>query len=453
MCGIAGIFSEKPIEMLELLYFEMMAVQHRGQECSGILLSDGETPISEMYFRRLAGGLNSVNHLFAKQRVPDRSTKFRIVMGHNRYSTSGSVAKEANCQPFLAETKYGLVGIAHNGNLPYAHERRARLQEEGVIFSSDSDTEHILILLSRSKKKTLEEAIIDALGQVRGSYSLLFMTRDKLIAVRDPLGFRPLVLGEYDYGWTVASETCAFSEEGRGVKFVREVGRGEMVVMEGNKMQSILLPNIPDHAAHCIFELIYFARPDSFQFGHSVADFRMETGRLHARRHGLGVEAVASIPDSANYFAYGHALELGVPVRPSLLRNHYSGRNFINPRRKDMYMKLSPILSLIEGCWLSLDDDSIVRADTSRQVISMVRACRPRRVDFSVASPPIYGRCPYGIDIKNKLELATNGRDVEGIRELIGADALYYLNMEDLKFATGNPNDFCFGCFGGEYPV
>jgi len=454
MCDLSGIHAEKPIEMLELLHYQMMAGQHRGQEASGVLLSDGNRCISELHIRRLSGGTNSVNHLFAKKSMPGRETKLTLAIGHNRYSTAGSIAKNENTQPLLAKTKYGLVGVGHNGNLPYAGDKRAELEQDGSIFISDSDTELILVLISRSKRETLEEAIIEALGQVRGSYSLLFMTKDKMIAVRDPYGFRPLVLGEHDYGYTISSETCAFSEEEWGVRFVREINRGEMVVIEGNKMYSIVLPHMPQFAAHCVFELIYFARPDSFMFGHSVADFRIETGRLHAKRYPLDVEAVVSVPDSANYFAEGHAAELGVPVALALLRNHYSGRNFINPKRKSIYHKLSPIRSRIENKALSLDDDSIVRADTSRQVVRMVRTCRPRSIDFSVASPPVRGRCPYGIDIKNELELATNGRDVEGIRQMIDSDSLNYLDMADLRAAVRSPKDFCFACFlGKEYPV
>lgn len=451
MCGIAGIFAEKPIKMLDSMYFMMLANQHRGQEASGIVLSDGESPIGQLHFRRLAGGVNSVNHLFSKKDLVSlEGRRFFLALGHNRYSTAGSVAKNENVQPLLAKTRFGEIAIAHNGNIPNADELKEELEKDGDIFMSDSDTEVILKLISRSRRSTPEEAIMEAVQRVRLSYSLIFMTRDKMIALRDPYGIRPLSLGSFDHGYVISSEPCAFSAS-KGMKFVRELRRGEMLVISKDGTSSLDCPDIPQNSAHCIFELIYFARPDSFMFGQQVAEFRMKTGLLHAKRYQINVDAVVPIPDSANFFAQGHARGLGVPLSLALLRNHYSGRTFINPGKRDIDIKLSPIRSLIKGVRLAVDDDSIVRSNTSRAVIRLMRTCRPAELHFCVACPPIFGYCPYGIDIKNSTELATHGRDVEDIRTLIDANTLNYLGMEDLRSAVPNPDDFCYGCFGGGY--
>ena len=393
---------------------------------------------------------NSVDYLFAENDIPLEG-KFNLAIGHNRYSTAGSVKNLNNVQPLLAKTKYGFVGIAHNGNLPAANSMRHNLEKDGDIFHSDSDTEIILKMISRSKRDSLAEAIAETLEMIRGSYSLLFITKDMIIAARDPFGIRPLCLGQFDHGYVVASEQGSFSKK-FGMKFLREIERGEILSIGKDGLNSIKM-DIPKHAAHCIFELIYFARPDSFQFGHDVADFRMRTGKLHAGRYPLNIDAVVPIPDSALYFAQGYSMQSGIPLVLALLRNHYVGRTFINPGEKDISAKLSAIRNLIQGKSIGLKDDSIVRGVTSGAIVDIVRGCDPSSVHFGVASPPLVAHCPLGIDIKTKEELITNGRDIEKIRAFIRADTLNYLHMDDLRDAAGNAEDYCFGCFTGEYPL
>ena len=452
MCGIIGIYSEKKIELMSLLYFGLLGVQHRGQESSGVILSNGETELEHLHFRRLSTGKNSVDSLFAKKNIPI-GEKFSLAIGHNRYSTSGSVKNINNIQPLLAKTRYGTLGIAHNGNLPQSLAMRDELSKQGDIFFSDSDTEIILKLIARSKRSSLVEAIIETLEVIGGSYSLLFITKDEIIAARDPYGIRPLCLGQFDHGYMIASEQSSFNKN-LGVNFVREIERGEILVINNEGLKTHKM-NIPQNAAHCIFELIYFARPDSFQFDHSVADFRMQTGKLYSRRHSsLAIDAIVPIPDSAMYFAQGYSDESGLPLKLALLRNHYIGRTFITPGRKNIQAKLSPIESLIRDRHISLVDDSIVRGTTSKNMVDIVRECEPKAVHFGVASPPIIGHCSLGIDIKSEEELAiSGGRSVEDIRQSIHADTLNYLCMEDLRKATSHPDDFCYGCFTGKYPV
>ena len=267
---------------MSLLYFGLLGVQHRGQESSGVILSNGETELEHLHFRRLSTGKNSVDSLFAKKNIPI-GEKFSLAIGHNRYSTSGSVKNINNIQPLLAKTRYGTLGIAHNGNLPQSLAMRDELSKQGDIFFSDSDTEIILKLIARSKRSSLVEAIIETLEVIGGSYSLLFITKDEIIAARDPYGIRPLCLGQFDHGYMIASEQSSFNKN-LGVNFVREIERGEILVINNEGLKTHKM-NIPQNAAHCIFELIYFARPDSFQFDHSVADFRMQTGKLYSRRH------------------------------------------------------------------------------------------------------------------------------------------------------------------------
>lgn len=436
---------------MPLFYFGLLGAQHRGQEASGMILSNGETDLEHLHFRRLSISKNSVESLFAKKSIPIEE-EFNSAIGHNRYSTSGSVKNINNVQPLLAMTRYGALGIAHNGNLPESLAIRQELSRQGDIFFSDSDTEIILKLIARSKRNSLVEAIVETLKMIRGSYSLLFITKDKIIAARDPYGIRPLCLGQFDYGYMIASEQNSFNKS-LGVKFVREIERGEILVIDRKGLETFKM-NVPKNAAHCIFELIYFARPDSFQFGQSVADFRMQTGRLYSQRHPLAIDAIVPIPDSAMYFAQGYASESGHPLELALLRNHYIGRTFITPGQKNIWAKLSPIESLIRNQSVSLVDDSIVRGTTSKDIIDIVRGCGPRAVHFGVASPPIIGHCSLGIDIKSEEELVmSGGRCVDDVRRLIHADTLNYLCMEDLRKAAVHPDDFCYGCFTGKYPV
>lgn len=397
---------------------------------------------------------NSVKHFFSKFDYAD--TNFYLGIGHTRYSTAGSVEKIENVQPLLSTTRFGSIALAHNGTLPYAQIFKEKMETDGENFFSDSDSEVILKLIAHSKKDDLIEATTESLEKIKGAYSLLIITPEQLIAARDPFGFRPLALAEFDYGYMIASESCAFDaiEKNLNVKFLREIEPGEMVILESKKIWTTRLPS-EAKPARCIFELIYFARPDSTIFGSQTHLFRMNLGRTHAQEHPLRVDGVVAIPDSANFFGDGHAEALGVPHWRALVRNHYTGRTFIEPivsnRSKNIRLKLNPIPHLIIGRDISTDDDSIVRGNTSRKIIRMLRGCKPRSITFSVSCPPIISYCPYGIDIKKSDELIAPGKTIAEICRLIEADDLRYLSLEALK-NLGGPN-FCYGCFTGEYPL
>jgi len=451
MCGIFGVYSKNPLEIVPILHDGLLMLQHRGQEGTGVALSDGQQIIHE---RRLAKEGNSVRHFFGKFNYT--INKFLIGIGHNRYSTAGSSEELKNIQPLLLkETRFGDIAVAHNGTIPNASVMKKMLGSLGDGFSSDSDTEIILKYIVRSKRNDLIEAIIDSLERIVAAYALVFLVKDKLIAVRDPMGFRPLALAEFNNGYLVASETCAFDGLNKtlGVRFLREIEPGELIIIDKNGLKSIK-PFRKFPIAQCIFELIYFARPDSRIFGWNAYDFRIKLGYAHAKEHPIRVDAVIAVPDSANYFGDGHAEALGVPHRRGLVRNHYTGRTFIDPiqsnRSKGIRLKLNPIPGMIEGLEISIDDDSIVRGNTSGKIVRMIRNCKPKSITFSVSCPPIISYCPYGIDIKGEEELIASKKTVEEIRQFIEADDLRYLTLRALK-ELGGPY-FCYGCFENKYP-
>lgn len=452
MCGIFGIVSEKPILIGSVLHDGLLGLQHRGQEGTGVMISTkGGPPI---HSRRISASDSSVRHFFDKEPIPGvMSDK---AMGHNRYSTAGSAACLENLQPFVQATRHGSVGIAHNGTLLDVKMHRDELMSRGYPFRSNSDTEIILGYLTLSDKSDLVSALVESLSQVRGAYSLLVMNDHKIIAARDPHGFRPLSLATYDFGHIVSSETCAFGfiEKKYGARYLRDVEPGEIVVISKEGLTS-LDPFPKTSPRSCVFELIYFSRPDSKIFGRYGFEFRMELGKKHAEEHPLDATCVVGIPDSANYFADGQAEALGIPHRRALVRSHYTARTFISPdgskRSNNVRLKLSPIPPMIKGEHVSLSDDSIVRGTTSKKMVSMARKCEPESITFSVSSPPLIGFCPYGIDIKTNEELAANQRTIEEICGFIGADDLRYLSLELLKSVAGE--NFCYGCFSREYPI
>lgn len=452
MCGIFGICADRPFRIAPVLHDGLLGLQHRGQEGTGVMISvEGQRPI---HSRRISTGSSSVRHFFEKTDLSGiMSDK---AMGHNRYSTAGATSFMENLQPFVLDCKYGRVGLAHNGTLLDVEKHRGILMSRGFSFHSDSDTEIILGYIALSKKADLVSALIESLGKIRGAYSLLVMNDNKLIAARDPRGFRPLSLATFDYGHIISSETCAFGfvEKKYGVKYLRDVEPGEVVVIKSDGITSLkLFPEVHPH--FCVFELIYFGRPDSKIFGRYGYEFRMALGKMHAEEHLIHATCVIGVPDSANYFADGQAEALGIPHRRALVRSHYTARTFISPdsekRSDNVRLKLAPILSLIENEDVSLDDDSIVRGSTSKKTTSMIKRCNPKSITFSVSCPPLISHCPFGIDIKSAEELIAHNKSIDEIRRYIGADALNYLSLASLKSVAGP--GYCYGCFTGEYPI
>jgi amidophosphoribosyltransferase len=454
MCGIVGIHGNP--EASNLAYLGLYALQHRGQESAGIVATDGH---HLRHFREMG----HVNDIFTAERLARLPGSAAI--GHVRYSTAGD-STERNAQPIAVNYVGGSVAIGHNGNLVNAVELRERLEAEGAIFQTTSDTECIVHLIARSKGNTLPERIADALSQVRGAYSLVFLSEDTLIAVRDPMGFRPLVLGrivkpsQREVTWVVSSETCAF--ELIGAEFVRDIEPGEMVLIDQKGPRSEHpLGAKPHH--RCIFEWVYFARPDSTIDGRSVYRARERMGRRLAVEHAVPADVVIPVPDSGVAAAIGYARQSGIPYDQGLMRSHYMGRTFIEPsqqiRHFGVKLKLSPVREVLGGKRVVVVDDSIVRGTTSRKIVDMIRAAGAREVHMRISSPPTVGPCRYGIDTPTREELIASHNSVDQIRELVGADSLGYLSLPGL-FASvqGSQEDadgegFCDACFSGKYPI
>ena len=442
-CGVFGIFGAE--EAAKLAYLGLYALQHRGQESAGIAATDG------VQFR-VERSMGLVQEVFTPE-VISRLPGFAAI-GHTRYSTAGDTTL-MNAQPLVSDCNKGKLALAHNGNLTNALELRRNLEHKGSIFQTTSDTEVILHLIARSKIGNLAGAIADALGQVEGAYSLLILTRDEIFAIRDPRGFRPLALGRRQDAWTVASETCAFDLI--GAEYVRDVEPGEMVRISRSGIESIrFAPEKPRQ--HCIFEHVYFARPDSLVFGKPVNPTREKLGRLLAREHPAIADIVVPVPDSGVPAAIGYAAESGIPFRMGLIRNHYIGRTFIEPEQAirdfGVRLKLNPVRNLLEDRRVVLVDDSIVRGTTSRKIVRMVREAGAAEVHMRISCPPTISPCHYGVDTPTKSELIASRNSVEEIREFIGADSLGYLSLESLRAAVeDNEGHFCTSCYTGTYPT
>lgn len=478
-CGIFGIY-EHPDAAL-LTYYGLHSLQHRGQESAGIVSShyDEEKQRWTMPAHRDFGLVLSV---FDDQKIFDRELQGRSAIGHNRYSTTGSSRNPANIQPFRVHYRNGNIAIGHNGNLANARQLRDRFRQEGVLFQSTSDTELILHLISHSQKETQIEQILEALDQIEGAYSLVMLTDDKLIAVRDPNGFRPLALGKVDGSYCVASETCAFDII--GAEFIRDVEAGEVLVIDQkaddqSEPKSFRLePAYGTGTSQCIFEYVYFSRPDSKIFGENVDKVRRNLGKYLAKEHPINEVVqqapqdkkpiVISVPDSSNTAALGYVHEnqkLGYECKfeIGLIRNHYVGRTFISPgqksREQKVRTKFNTVKGVIEGRSVIIVDDSIVRGTTSRYLVNMIRKANPREVHFLVSSPPIISPCYYGMDFPNPEELIANrfDRNIEHMAEEIGVDSLRYLSADGLvnavKEANPENNDYCTACFTEKYPV
>lgn len=445
MCGIIGV-SGVP-DAARVAYLGLYSLQHRGQESSGIVAVDGEG------VARSHRGMGLVSENFNDQVLA--SLTGDVAIGHTRYSTAGSSIL-ANAQPFLARYREGPLALGHNGNLTNAVPLRADLVAKGSIFQTTSDSEVLVHLIARSEAREPEDQILDALERVDGAYSLVLTIGRTLYALVDPRGFRPLILGKLGPGYVVASETCALDLIGAEV--VRELEPGEMLrIHEG---EVVRLPNLPKKASQrCIFELVYFSRPDSTIFHRSVDGVRRALGRELAKEHpASGADCVFSVPDSSNAMALGFSEQSGIKLEHALIRNHYVGRTFIQPsqagRNAKVKIKFNPVREILEGKKVVIVDDSLVRGTTSRGLVQMIRQAGAKEVHFRIASPPITGPCWYGIDTPSKSELIAANNTVEQIRKHLGVESLGYLSLDGmLRAAGGDPKEFCHACFSGAYPT
>ncbi len=443
MCGIFGIYNHP--EASNITYLGLYSLQHRGQESAGIVSSDGKRL---HHFRQM--GL--VSEIFTRD-ILKRLTG-RNAIGHVRYSTAGS-SELKNAQPFMVDYAKGGVAIAHNGNLTNAFLIRSELEAEGSIFQSNMDTEVIVHLIARSREKTFTERTIEALRKVEGAYSLLFLTEKEMVAARDPYGFRPLVFGKLKDSPVVASETCAFDLI--GAEFIREIEPGEILLVNGDGVRS-LKPFAPALPHQCIFEFIYFARPDSFIFHRNVYEVRKSLGVQLAKESPAAVDMVVPIPDSGIPATIGYAQESQIPLELGMIRNHYIGRTFIEPEERIRHfgvkIKLNPVKGLMVGKRIASVDDSIVRATTSRKINRMFRNAGAKEIHVRISSPPITHPCYFGIDTPRKSELIASSHDVKEIRKFINATSLNYLSLAGLrKCVKGEEENFCYACFTGNYPV
>jgi amidophosphoribosyltransferase len=444
MCGIIGISALS--DASRIAYLGLYALQHRGQESAGIVTVDAEgRPHS---FR----GMGLVGEVFNERELRDLPGD--VAVGHTRYSTTGSSVL-ANAQPCVANYRGGPLALAHNGNLTNAALLKRELVEQGAIFQSSSDSEVIVHLIARTTAVDPEGQIRAALSRIEGAYSLLITIGRTLYAVVDPRGFRPLVLGRLGDGVIVASETCALDLV--GATLIRELKPGEFVRIANGVVKSLApLPAQP--MSRCVFELVYFARPDSTVFGESVDRVRRELGRQLALEHPTpGADVVFSVPDSSNAMALGYAEQSGLKLEHGLIRNHYVGRTFINPtqalRVAKVKIKFNPVREVIQGRSVVVVDDSLVRGTTSKGLVQMIRAAGAREVHFRFASPPITGPCHYGIDTPTREELIASTHSADEIRDFLGVDSLGYLSLDGMLRAAGTRNRFCHACFSGRYPI
>ena len=442
-CGVFGIFGNP--EAANLAYLGLYALQHRGQESAGIATSDGE----RMRVSRTMGQVADAFTGNVLEGLPGH-----LAIGHTRYSTAGE-SRLQNAQPMLIDCAHGQIAIAHNGNIVNARELRDDLVRAGSIFQTTSDTEVVLHLYARSKAPSVEEALVESVSQISGAFSLVFLTKNRLIAARDPHGFRPLALGKLGDAWIVCSETCALDLI--GAQYVREIDPGEVLIISDGGLRSMKpFPKAP--LAHCVFEHVYFARPDSYVFGRSVNEVRTDLGRILAREAHVDADVVVPIPDSGVCAAIGFADEARLPMRMGLIRNHYVGRTFIQPQQSirhfSVRVKLNPVRSILEGKRVVLLDDSIVRGTTSRKIVRMVRAAGAREVHLRISCPPTVSPCFYGVDTPSRTELIAATHSQDEIRKYVEADSLAYLSLDGLKTAIGpEQNSYCTSCYTGVYPV
>ena len=447
-CGVFALYGHA--EAANLVYLGLYALQHRGQESAGIASSDGR----KIHNVRKMGHVAEIFTPEVLNELPGS-----LAIGHTRYSTAGDTIVR-NAQPLSVACSKGQVAVAHNGNLTNAIELRRELEEDGSIFQSTSDTEVILHLVARSRERTLPGALRDALLQIEGAFSLVFLAQDRIIVARDPHGFRPLAMGRLEVegqpaAIVFASETCAFDLI--GATYTGDVEPGEMVIVgpDGIRRERYTLPEAP---AHCVFEHVYFSRPDSVVFGKPVAESRERMGRLLAREHPVDADVVVPVPDSGVAAAIGYASESEIPYRQALIRNHYVGRTFIEPsqaiRDFGVKLKLNPVRHLLEGKRVILVDDSIVRGTTSRKIVRMVRNAGASEVHLRISCPPTISPCYYGVDTPSLHELIAAKYDIKQIEEYVEADSLAYLSLESLRESVKDSDHrFCYACYTGKYPT
>lgn len=447
-CGVFGMYSHSEDVALNT-YWGLYALQHRGQESTGIAVTDGRV-------MKIKKGMGLVADVF-KSGVNE--LRGFAAIGHVRYSTTGA-SMPYNIQPLKAYFDGGNLALSHNGNLTNAGQIRDNLAKEGAIFTTTVDTEVVLALIAYSAHKNIEDRVAEAVEQIKGAYAFLILTDDKLVAVRDPYGFRPLVLGKMDGGWCVASESCAFDLV--GAELVRDVRPGEMIVIESDTAEprSIMwAKRMPKHTAHCIFEYVYFARNDSIIDGQSVYAARIQMGRELAKEtRNIKPDIVISVPDSGTGAAIGYSQESGVPFMEGLTKNRYVGRTFIQPTQKQranaVRLKLNPVRSVVDGKSVVIVDDSIVRGTTSTKIVKLLKEAGAKEVHVCISSPPVTDSCYYGIDTSERRELIAAHLPEAEICRYIGADSLHYITMEGMKRAIGAiaPDGLCCACFNAGYP-
>ncbi len=450
-CGVFGVLGKT--DAANLVYLGLYALQHRGQESAGIA---SVTPEGRLVFEKEMGYVADVFTQERLARLPGEAA-----IGHVRYSTAGG-SMLCNAQPIFAHTSKGPVAVAHNGNLVNGDALRARLEAEGAIFNSTADSEVIVHLIARSRAADVEGAFVDALSQLEGAYAIALITPGRIFAARDPHGFRPLVLGKLDDALAISSETCAFDLI--SAQTVREIGAGEVIVLERRgpipSMRVVREARAP-REARCIFEHVYFARPDSVVFGNSVAEVRQRFGAQLASEHPVDADVVVPVPDSGVFAALGYALASGIPFQYGLVRNHYVGRTFIEPKQTirsfGVKVKLNPVRELVAGKRIVLIDDSIVRGTTSKKIVRMLKDAGAKEVHMRISSPPTSWPCYYGIDTPERTQLIGATHSLEEIRTFIEADSLGYLSEGGLLDAVEKDDDprklYCTACFTGKYPV
>ena len=444
-CGVFGIYNFKGDNPAKSVYYGLFALQHRGQESAGIAASDGE---DVKHYK----GMGLINQVFDEINL--NGLKGHIAMGHVRYSTTGSTVIE-NAQPIVIDTRYGTIALAHNGNLINSSDLRQGLKAKGISFVGTSDSEVIAAMIAISKKDDLEDALIDTFKRCKGAFSVLIMTRDRLIAARDSHGIRPLSIGKLEHAYVVSSETCALDI--LGANYVRDVANGEIVVIDKEGLRSKTWA-MGEREALCVFEYIYFARPDSILNGRNVYEARYQMGKYLAKEHPIEADMVMGVPESGVPAAMGYSAESKTPYGEGLIKNRYIGRTFIQPSQEirdlGVRLKLNPIRDAVRGKKVIVLDDSIVRGTTSRQMVRLIREAGAREVHVRVSSPPNLNPCFYGIDTATKAELIAANLSIEGIRKYIEADSLGYLSLKNLIRSISLPaRHLCLACFNGDYPA
>ncbi len=470
-CGIFGIYRHP--QAATMTYYGLNALQHRGQEGTGIVTLDYDTEHNKHHLN-VYKGFGLVSEVFKDESLLTEVLKGDIAIGHNRYSTAGSANNRFNIQPFTVNYRNGHLALSHNGNLTNFKSLRTKLQDSGTIFQTTSDSELVLHLIARSRYQDQLDQIEDALNQVEGAYSLVLMTDSALIAARDPHGFRPLALGKLDNSYVVASETCAFDII--GAKYIRDIKPGEILIIDDDSIltgetKSRYIEKNVDKPRYCIFEYVYFSRPDSVIFGENVDKVRRKLGKLLALEHPVGSDdentpIVISVPDASNTATLGYASESqktgqNIKFEIGLIRSHYAGRTFIQPyqdsREAKVRTKFNTVKGVIKGRKVVVVDDSIVRGTTAKLLIKLIREAEPKEIHFRITSPPIYNPCYYGMDFPSREELIADrlDGDLEKIKQELGVDTIGYLSLEKMLEAVPHDNGegYCTACFSGEYPV